>query len=207
MTTPEISKAQASEYEHVVLVDRSGSMGSPSKRIPGKTRWNEAQEHIQSLCNFLRDVDENGIDVVLFSSEVQTFDNVKTPEQVQEIFSNVQPRGTTNLAAAIKAAQSKRAASGGRQYFFHVLTDGEPDSRPAAQQAIAEAVRTMNKDSDLAISFLQIGDDPEATKFLKELDDDLQKNYKLPFDAVNSMTVAESEGLSYEAIMHLALND
>jgi hypothetical protein len=65
----------------------------------------------------------------------------------------------------------------------------------------------MTKDADLAISFLQIGDDPGATAFLKRLDDNLQKSHNLQFDAVNTMTAAESDGLSYEQIMWQALND
>jgi hypothetical protein len=107
----EISKAQASEYEHVVLVDRSGSMGEPSKRIPGKTRWAEAQEHISGLCNYLHDVDENGIDIILFSGTVTSYDGVKTTDDVKKIFSEVQPKGSTNLADAIREANKKRTAN------------------------------------------------------------------------------------------------
>jgi hypothetical protein len=203
----EISKAQASEYEHVVLVDRSGSMGEPSKRIPGKTRWAEAQEHISGLCNYLHDVDENGIDIILFSGTVTSYDGVKTTDDVKKIFSEVQPKGSTNLADAIREANKKRTANQGRGYFFHIFTDGVPDSEAAAATAIAECVKTMTKDADLAISFLQIGDDPGATAFLKRLDDNLQKSHNLQFDAVNTMTAAESDGLSYEQIMWQALND
>lgn len=207
MTTPEISTAALSEYEHVVLVDKSGSMGEASKRAPGKTRWQEAQEHISSLLGYLQGIDENGVDVITFSGNATVFPGVKTPEEVAKIFSEVQPKGSTNLAAAIREAEKIRAQNPGRGYFFHVLTDGQPDSEQAAAEAIAASVKTMNKDADLAISFLQIGDDPMATQFLKRLDDDLQKSYKLSYDAVNTMTATEADGLSYGQIMHLALND
>lgn len=204
--TQEISAAQASEYDHIVLVDRSGSMGESSKRMAGKTRWQEASEYVAGLVAFLKDVDEDGITLITFNGATNVTDNVKDVEMVKSVFASQQPTGSTDLAAALVAAERKRATSG-KPCFFHVFTDGVPNSEPAAAEAIAKSVRTMKKDADLAISFLQIGDDPDATRFLKRLDDDLKSTHRLEFDVVNTMTAAESESLSYGQIMYMALND
>ncbi len=207
MAVEGISKAQASEYEHIVLVDKSGSMGEKSLKIPGKTRWQEAQEHISGLTNFLSDVDENGLDIILFGTNAEVHRHIKTPEAVAEIFTKASPKGSTNLAAAFVEAEKIRQESPGRGFMIHVFTDGLPDSESGAAEAISKMGKSMKKDSELAIGFLQIGDDPDATRYLKQLDDNLQKKYQLPFDCVNTMTAAESADLSYEQIMWLTVND
>ena len=199
-----ISKAQLGEYQHYVIADMSNSMQEPSVRMKGRTRWDEMQEHVTGLCHYLLGVDDDGITIIPFSSQVgKISDNIKTGEDVKRIFSALSPRGTTNLAAAIDAAQEHRKRLQQGKAIFHIFTDGEPDSESAVAEAIGRIVRTMNDDSETAINILQVGDDEKAGRFLKRLDDNL--NFK--FDIVNAMTVTESEGLSYEDIMDRALND
>ncbi|MBA4444255.1 hypothetical protein FHL01_00400, partial [Cylindrospermopsis raciborskii CS-506_C] len=55
-----------------------------------------------------------------------------------------------------------------------VITDGEPDDRKAVFEVVIKASRKMDKDEELAISLIQVGRDPQATRFLKTLDDQLQ---------------------------------
>lgn len=202
----ELSTAQASEYDHILLIDKSGSMGEPSKRFPGKTRWQEAREYAVGLASFLAPVDEDGITVITFNGSVNVQDNVKGADAVTSIFDTQSPAGSTALDLAIRAAETKRAQSG-KKCMFHVFTDGVPNDETGARNAIIASVKTMKDDSDLAISFLQIGDDQAATRYLKGLDDGLAGHDGVKFDAVNVVTAAEAENLNYNQILWLALND
>jgi hypothetical protein len=56
-----------------------------------------------------------------------------------------------------------------------VVTDGEPDDTQAVKKVIVDATHKLEKDLELGISFIQIGSDPEATRFLEELDNDLER--------------------------------
>lgn len=200
---PEVSKAQAGEYNHILLVDKSGSMGSPSTRYPGKSRWQEAAEFATGFASYIGQVDDDGFDMVLFGGgPIKTFTGLKTAEVVAKVFSNEDPGGSTPLAQALLVAQTLRE-KGGKRAMVHVLTDGAPDDEGAVIRAIGTMVGTMNDDADLAINIMQIGNDPAVAKFLTKLDDGLN----LKFDAVNCISAEEAEKLSYGEVLYLALND
>lgn len=202
---PAISDAIASEYDHVILVDRSGSMSSPSDRYQGKSRWQEAQEYCVGFANYLGNIDEDGFTLITFNGDIKVTDNLKNADAVQKLFANEAPGGGTLLAPAIQAALNKFKQSG-KPGMIHVFLDGEASDREQVAKTIIAATQTMQKDAELAISFMQVGHDQTAAKFLQQLDDDLQgKGAK--FDVVNSMNISDSDSLSIQQVMYLALND
>ena len=87
-----------------------------------------------------------------------------------------------------------------------VVTDGEPDERKAVMRAIVEASRKMDKDEELAISFIQVGSDPDATKFLKLLDDELQ-GAGAKFDIVDTITMDDMEDFTLTEVLMNAIVD
>jgi hypothetical protein len=74
--------------------------------------------------------------------------------------------------------------------------------------AIIEATQQMEKDEELAVSFIQIGNDPDATKFLKLLDDDLEKA-DAKFDIVDTLNIQdiEEENLTLKEVLLNAILD
>lgn len=200
--TNSISKEQAGEYDHIILIDRSGSMGSPSLKFKGKSRWQEAQEFTEGYARFAESVDDDGLTVITFNSHPTVYDGV-TADKVHEIFTNESPMGSTNLAAALEAAFKKKFTAG-KKAIIMVLTDGEPDSQEDVKTVIKNAANKIDRDEELGIQFIQVGDDRNATRFLADLDDNL-KGAK--FDIVNSLTREEAEAYSIEQILWLALND
>jgi len=54
-----------------------------------------------------------------------------------------------------------------------VLTAGRPDDHEELSITIAEAAKKVKKQSDLSITFVQVGDDEWAEKYLKHLDENL----------------------------------
>ena len=69
---------------------------------------------------------------------------------------------------------------------------------------ITNASNRIEKDDDLSITFIQIGSDPGATKFLKKLDESLQG---IKFDIVDTITQSDMEGMSFNEIIEASIND
>ncbi|NJO40460.1 MAG: hypothetical protein HC769_14260 [Cyanobacteria bacterium CRU_2_1] len=185
-------------------------MSTPDQR-GGKTRWDEAQESTIALARKCEQLDPDGITVYVFSGRFKRYDEV-TSAKVSQIFLENDPMGTTNLAAVLKDAldnyfQRKSAGQtkpGGETIL--VITDGEPDDRRAVMEVIVSATRKMDRDEELAISFVQVGSDAQATKFLKALDDQLQ-TVGAKFDICDAITMDEMEDMSVAEILIKAITD
>ncbi len=180
-----MSEAKLSEYDFVVVVDKSGSMGEPWK---GQTRWTAMQESVMSFVRDIEKLDSDGIDVVELGGDCRSFLGV-TSANVKEMFATMSPRGGTPLHQALEKALAC-AGKSEKKDMIVVFTDGVPDDAKAAAEVIRRASNKMNNDDELTIVFIQVGDDKAATAYLKSLDDDL-KGAK--FDIVDAMTIEEAE--------------
>jgi len=87
-----------------------------------------------------------------------------------------------------------------------IVTDGEPDDRKAVMKVIIEASRRMDRDEELALSFIQVGTDAQATKFLKILDDELQ-GAGAKFDIVDTVTMDDMEDMTLSEVLLNAIVD
>jgi len=97
-----MSNTILSEYDFIVCIDASGSMGTED--MPGgRSRWFYMQETLEALCRDLGKIDSDGIDLVVFGGGVQSFTGV-TVSKVSEIFANRRPMGSTPLAEALTEA-------------------------------------------------------------------------------------------------------
>jgi Mg-chelatase subunit ChlD len=193
-----------SEYDFIVVIDKSGSMGEPNKPGSSVTRWEAVQE---SAMTFVRDVekfDSDGLGLVLFSgSGVASFDGV-TSDKIRDVFAQHSPRGSTPLAEALTAALAL-AGKSDKKDFIIVFTDGIPDDKAAAAKVIADASHKQETDDALTILFVQVGNDSAATAYLKQLDDDL-KGCK--FDIVDAKTQQEADAFpSTGELVISAIND
>jgi Mg-chelatase subunit ChlD len=195
------NEAKLSEYDFVVCIDTSGSMGDPVKAGQTRTRWEAVQESAISFARDLEKFDADGIDMVLFGgAQGVTSHQGVTAEKVREVFATRSPRGSTPLAEALTAALAL-AGKSDKKDFIIVFTDGVPDDRQAAARVIREASNKQLTDDALTILFVQIGDDVAASSYLKSLDDDLQG---AKFDIVDAKTLAEAEQFATTAELVLA---
>ncbi len=88
-----------------------------------------------------------------------------------------------------------------------VITDGAPTDRQKVEEVIIRATfQYMERDEDLSITFMQIGDDEAATVWLTKLDDDLEAA-GAQFDAVDTLTWADAKGTSFEELIRLSIYD
>jgi hypothetical protein len=163
------------------------------------------------LASKCEEVDPDGITVYTFSGRFKRYENV-TASKVQQIFKENEPLGSTNLAGVLQDAVNnyfERKATGQAKAngeIILVVTDGEPDDRKAVMRVIVEASRRMDRDEELGISFLQIGQDPDASRFLKALDDEMQ-SVGAKFDIVDTVTMDDMENLTLTEVLLNAIAD
>lgn len=202
MTTANASAL--SEYDFIVAIDTSGSMGEPVKPGSSVTRWESVQEAAMSFIRDIEKFDSDGLGLVLFGgANIKAFDGV-TSDKAREVFATSGPRGSTPLAEALTAAFTL-AGKSDKKDFVIVFTDGVPDDKAAAAEVIRRASHAQETDDALTILFVQVGNDAQATAYLKSLDDDL-KGCK--FDIVDAKTVTEAEAFATTAELVLAaIND
>lgn len=196
--------------DYYLLIDKSGSMATAD--VNGRERWDAAKEGTLALTSKIVKYDPDGITVYPFAGNFRTYENVATTETVNKIFHENEPNGSTALdkplAAALDSyfalkAKGEAKANGA---MILVVTDGIPDDRKAVERVIIEATKKMDRDEELAISFIQIGKDGAATQFLKHLDDELQ-SAGAKFDIVDTVTQDEAEGMTFVELLEKALND
>ena len=196
--------------DYTLIIDKSGSMATQDQK-GGKSRWIAAQESTFALASKCEQLDPDGITIYVFSGKFKRYENV-TSSKVTQIFRENDPSGTTDLAAVLKHATDNyfdRKAAGQTQpngETVLVVTDGEPDDRKAVMKVIIEASRRMDRDEELAISFIQVGTDPQATRFLKVLDDELQ-GAGAKFDICDTITMENMEDVSLSEVLLNAIND
>lgn len=196
--------------DYTLIIDKSGSMATPDQK-GGRSRWTAAQESTFALASKCEQFDPDGITVYVFSGRFKRYENV-TSSKVLQIFQENDPSGTTDLAGVLKNATDnyfQRKAAGQTQpngETILVVTDGEPDDRKAVMKVIIEASRRMDRDEELAISFIQVGTDSQATRFLKVLDDDLQ-GAGAKFDICDTITIEDMEDMTLSEVLLNAIND
>lgn len=198
------------DRDYTLIIDKSGSMSTPDQ-MGGKSRWEIAQESTLALARKCEQFDPDGITVYLFSGRFKRYDDV-TSAKVAQIFQENDPSGTTNLYSVLQDATNsyfKRKSAGQTKpngETILVITDGEPDDRRAVMEAIVNASRQMERDEELAISIIQVGNDPQATKFLKALDDQLE-GVGAKFDICDAITLDDMEDMSLADVLLNAIND
>lgn len=178
--TRELEK-EALARQYCLLVDRSGSMGWPDGKT---TRWESARKAVEKLAEtvFKYDVDHS-VPLYLFDHEVEFVGECVKSSQVVDVFKNYQPRGTTDLAKCLEVAMEGYCGRKRVNYevcpgtTFIVVLDGCADDKAAVKTVLQKFADPANgyvaNHTQVAVSFLQIADDPGATAFLNELDNGL----------------------------------
>ncbi|KOP25769.1 hypothetical protein AMR41_13745 [Hapalosiphon sp. MRB220] len=199
-----------SDRDYTLIIDKSGSMSTPDQ-VGGRSRWEIAQESTLALARKCEQFDPDGITVYVFSGRFKRYDDV-TSAKVAQIFLENDPSGTTNLAGVLQDVTNnyfQRKAAGKTKAngeTILVITDGEPDDRKAVFEVIIGATRQMERDEELGISIIQVGNDAQATKFLKALDDQMQ-SVGAKFDICDTITLDDMEDMSLADVLMNAVTD
>jgi uncharacterized protein YegL len=196
--------------DYTLIIDKSGSMSTLDHQN-GRSRWDIVQESTLAIARKCEQFDPDGITVYVFAGRFKRYENVTTTK-VEQIFRENDPSGGTNLAAVLQDAtdqyfQRKRSGQTKPQgETILVVTDGEPDDRKAVMQVVINATRYLDRDEELAISFVQVGADPQATRFLTALDNELQ-SVGAKYDICDTITVDALEETSLTEVLLNAILD
>jgi Mg-chelatase subunit ChlD len=196
--------SKLSEYDFIVVIDKSGSMGDPIKRGSDRSRWAAMQESVGVFVRDIQALDDDGIDIVLFGGQsIQAYEGV-TAAKLADVWAENNPRGGTPLAEALQKAFAL-AGKSAKKDFVLVFTDGVPDDASAAAKVLKDQANKQETDDACTVLFVQIGDNAEATVYLRGLDDNL-KGAK--FDIVDAKTMDEADKFATTAELVLAaIND
>ncbi|KAL2144322.1 hypothetical protein VTI28DRAFT_9230 [Corynascus sepedonium] len=225
ITSPEDPYAFLSSFDTIFLIDDSGSMAGRS--------WREVKEVLVSIAPVCTSHDANGIDVYFLNARnpspldrddrAQGFRNITTPKQVEDLFKRVRPQGATPTGTRINhilkpyLREFERAVKrtgnpdecGVKPVNMIIITDGAPTDDP--ESVIISLAKKLDAvdapPHQVGIQFFQVGNDSEATKALKELDDGLAEQGGGVRDMVDTVTWEGAAGraLSAEAILKVVL--
>jgi hypothetical protein len=199
-----------SNRDVVIIIDKSGSMSSadcPSDNMPAAmtrmffgvpgggalTRWEWCQRQTVHVASQLQRIPGNRIKLVLFDSRVTEFNNVSI-NSISDIFNQYRPGGGTNATKALKTVfeeyfNRKKQFGNVKPMSVVFITDGAPSSPTSLKDLIVETSLKMNNPNEIALSFLQIGNDDDGDRLLPELDYDMV-NEGARFDFISSRPFA-----------------
>ncbi len=176
-------KKEALARQYVLLIDKSGSMGTRDQDGGARgTRWGAAQKATEMLIGKMFEYDmDHKVPVYLFGDKIETIGELTDVKQVMQLFDQHYPDGgSTNLAGALTTALADHLGKARDNYkvvpgtTVVVITDGQPDSESAVEDILKHYADPKSKfianDEELAVSFIQIGDDKGATTFLERMD-------------------------------------
>lgn len=169
-------KGQGLDVE--LLVDVSGSM-KQEKRLPQALEFARAAAQVGALVD-----EDGGIGLTFFADYPSdcTWEDVKINE-IASKFDTAQIGGSTDtlkfLKNEIEQHYQRKAGKADQRTLIVCITDGQPAGGKVEEQEIKKYLSAMQGKIDwtqrvpeLKVLFYQVGTDPAATAFLKDLDDD-----------------------------------
>lgn len=193
--TPQERVLFLSQYDFMVLVDKSGSMKL-------QNRWSTLNEYIGFIAQDVAKYDKNGMDVCFFDDVTHWSKNVESASKVVNLFQKYNPEGGTATHLALEEAfhkhfhrkKDKASRNEVQKTIILCFTDGEPNDQSAVSKKIISAAnkldsslmfeytntkgKTVKKTLELGVRFFQIGTDEKAKHFLHQLDNHLTKVMK-----------------------------
>lgn len=191
-----------SNRDYTIIVDKSGSMAT--KDQPGaRSRWATARESTEAFARRCEELDPDGLTLYVFASRFRRYERV-TADRVGTAFTENEPCGGTDLAGVLEHAFAsyfeRKGAAGSRPETILVITDGAPDDEKAVMRTLIKAAKRVSTADELAVSFIQVGNDPSARRFLKILDDEMVRA-GATYDICSTVTLEEAEGMGLTEVL------
>lgn len=170
------------DYKTVVLIDDSISMAEEQS-------WTLVREALAGIADLATRYGSQGIDLHFLHHE-NFHQNIKTSQEVQNIFNQTAPNGLeTPTAAKLEELINFYLPLVERKFSQHspidiiIITDGVATDQQALPEVIVSTAHRLERsqvpEEMFGIQFVQIGTDAEAASALRALDDQLAKQYKI----------------------------
>jgi hypothetical protein len=193
--------------DYTLIIDKSSNKNEREAKIA----LSVMQESIFALASKCEEFDPDGMTVYTFSNQFKRYDRV-TANKIRQIFQENQASGRIDLAAPLEDAIARyfqNKANGETKYngeTIIVILNREPSDRKAIVRVIFEASQRMERDEELAISFIQVDDDLNTKNFLKALDDDM-RSAGAKYDIVDTLTVDDMKNITMTEVLLNAIVD
>ncbi len=166
------------ERDYTLIIDKSENMSTSTPEAQTNL-WSVVKETTIDIAKQCEQFDFDGLTLYLYGDNFERF-KCLSKTQMREILDKTAPSGIAKLSEALQDAISKYferrflGLSKPNGETLIVITASEPVDAEKVQQTIIEASQQMTHDEELGISFIQVGTDAKAGKFLQKLDNDLQ---------------------------------
>jgi len=202
------------DRDYTIIIARSDA--SRHHQHPWYQEWIEAQASLIDLAKKCQQFDSDGITVYEASTPMWEYKNSNVA-RLAEILQrqNTEPDSANpteiNLEEALKASfsdyfASKSNAKGKKGAIIVAVLDQKPANATAVAEIIISAANKIDKDEEIGVSFIQIGDDLKTREFLSDLDTNLQGR-GARFDIVDTKFWHEIKRSSVVQFLIGAIND
>jgi uncharacterized protein with von Willebrand factor type A (vWA) domain len=199
-------KRDLSNFNLSLYIDKSGSMDGE--------RWRIVAEAVPPIIRRMAAIDQDGITMAFFNTDIRAFGDNVTEARALEMFKQVEPGGGTSIVRVVSKAielYNQRFHSTDKKELVVIITDGEDGEGHEGIKKIAKLIidqtQKMENDSDLTLLFIQIGDDENATQWLKVLDDSL-KGAGAKYDIIDVKTFEDLSAFdSFADALRFAIED
>jgi len=162
------------DRDYTVIFARSASRAE--RAIPGLERhWQVARQFVVALARKLDEVDPDGIAVYVACRPVKRFEcptSARAAELMRDACLAYEPGLPEALSDALEQFFARQATGKPRAEII-VFLDAEPCDRRAVVRALVDATHRAEDARELAVMFVQVGEDALTQGFLKALDEDL----------------------------------
>lgn len=202
------------DRHYTIIIARSDASRDPHH--PWYGDWVEAQASLIDLAKKCQEFDSDGITLYEASAPMWKYKNSNVA-RLAEILQrqNTEPDSAKPTAIHLEEAlketfsdyfQLKTNAKGKKGAIIVAVLDEKPEKAAAVAEIIVSAANKIDKDEEIGVSFIQIGDDVKTREFLTDLDTNLQDR-GARFDIVDTKFWHEIKRSSVVQFLIGAIND
>jgi len=166
---------QFRDHDVCLIIDRSSSMSD--RDCPGGlSRWDWCARQSNELAQAAQMAASN-LTLMVFSGQYDVYEHV-SPMLIPRIFTADHPHGTTMLSLPLGDAlgryfATRQQTGTAKPLIIAIITDGLPWDFGAVESTIINAANNTNRDGEVSITFMLIGEKWNGLRRMEELDSDL----------------------------------
>lgn len=201
--------------DYIIIVSRCAA--SRDKKHPWYGDWIEAQASLIDLAKKCNEFDRDGLTLYETSNPIRKYEYTNVVKLAEILQQQNQPPTSelpekSNLYEALNNALSEyfqRKTKGTAQksgLIIVVFIDQKQDEIAPMSNLIIEASNQLDRDEEMGITFIQMGDEAITREFLTLLDDDLRSR-GAKFDIVDTKYWHEISRKSITEFLTEAIHD